>query len=302
MRKFLDRLFSSADDLFHHLLSPRDEAWQDELDGLSDAVSLFRKHYVTDIHAPFIDPAFVLLKIEAQPGSALWAAASKTVSVANLMSVLVGMVSIEEEVQEDALHVLESWDSAFPTSFLPENGIVLPDYTLDQALNIRTQVFIARVQNLHSRGVTDIDYLGELTKTFTCGGTSAEQLLALIEDDDISVEFRPIPTFDMGSENTDSLRLISRIRAIYEYKSDLERLQTSFPFLSFLKDFGEYIQHAYARIKEAMEHQGAVPRVPAIFEAAAQSQIASQLESDAALAQPRQAYDSPRPPRSFLTS
>ncbi|KAH8884315.1 hypothetical protein GQ53DRAFT_846409 [Thozetella sp. PMI_491] len=297
MRKFLDRLFISADDIFNHLLSQRDDSWQDEYDGLKEAANTFKKHYVSDPHTRFISLEFVLSKIEVASNSALWLAACKTIWAVNLTQLLADLVEIGEGHLEDLLSDLQNWDLIFPASFVPDKELIAPDDTFDQAIHIRTQLFIATLHNLHSQELADIDALAELAAVFCANGTETTQLQKLLDDVDSSIEFKQIPGFDLAADSEYWFRLCGRLKTIYTDNKDLDlgRLQSSFPLEEFVKGLQLYVQNAYIRVKEALQLQGALSSVPSIFEVALQSPIASQLEADAAMARPRLPYHSSFP-------
>ncbi len=291
MKKFLGRLLSSSDDMFTHFLTKQDESWQDELQGLEDAAAVYRKYYVRDSGVPFIELDLVLERMEAQPNSVLWLTVSRIIATVNLASLLGDIVTLQDaNRQGEALSYLQSWDAAFPALFLPEKDLLSPDDTFENSILIRTQLLIFTLKDLFAQGVLDAEPALELSRIF-CGGESVEELQAALLDEESAIELRPIAGFDLVSPGAARDRYLTRVKALYNGLGDISSLETHFGFEDFLRALQAHVETAYRHLRAVIQSQPSGLALPSFFatpggsESGAQSQIASQLESDA-LARP----------------
>ena len=291
MNKFLARLLSSSDDMFTHFLTKQDESWQEELQGLEDAASVYRKYYVRDSGVPFIELDLVLERMGAPPNSVLGLTVSRIIAAVNLTALLGDLVTLQDaNRQSEALSYLQSWDAAFPALFLPEKDLLSPDDTFENSILIRTQLLIFALKDSFAQGVLGEEPALELSRIF-CGGESVEELQVALLDEDSAIELRPIPGFDLVSAGAARDRYLTRVKALYNGLDDIPGLETHFGFEEFLRNLQAHVETAYRHLRAVIQSQPSGFALPPFFattgesESGAQSQIASQLESDA-LARP----------------
>ncbi|KXX82628.1 hypothetical protein MMYC01_200804 [Madurella mycetomatis] len=300
MESMLPRLFTASDDLFAHLCEdPVDaEMWEAERGGFKDAFDAYRARYVPDISNPVVDPAYVADTMRLLRGSPMWHSVFRTVSAANLTSLLDEISSIH---QQDPLPLLQAWDSVFPDFFVREdpdsNDDEINDF-IEQVLTIRTQLSIFTLQKLQTESPAPFHAREHVAKIWCDGNVSVEAVEAFLADNNDALQLKPIITgVGLDAHNLARDRTVTRFTSICKilpntpvggHTLDLGQIYETYPFEEFVVNLRDFVKRYFKRIKTSLQQGSAsrdslLPFAASASEASSRvdSQIRSQLETDA---------------------
>ncbi|KAL2261884.1 hypothetical protein VTK26DRAFT_3090 [Humicola hyalothermophila] len=298
MKAMLPRFLTATNDLFKHLCNDSldHETWEAELLGYKDAFNAYRKHYVSDISEPVVNPDLVVDTMGLDRASLDGKNVFRIVSAANLVSLLHDL-SITD--QRDFLPLLQEWDSVFPDFFVYKepgsNDNEANEQIIDQVLMIRTQLSIFTLQICKSNSRAPFNPLEQIAKFWCEGDASAEAIEALSNNKD-AVPLRPIPAADREAAALARDRNMTRFTSICRmlpkepvagHDLDLSDIQQLYAFGEFVQSLRTFVTTCYTQIRASIQQGSPVgldlPLSLAPSDAGSRvgSQIRSQLEADA---------------------
>lgn len=297
METMLDRLVTAADDLFTHLCADQvdPEMWNVARDGFKMPFDAYRTSYVLHSSDPVVDPSFVADTMGVNPSTRLWSKVFRVASAANLAALLNEITPIN---QQDLLPLLQVWDSTFPDCFVGEDSDINDDtmdaQIIEQALMIRTHLTILTLEKLQADCLTPFHPLVHVAKIWCDGDVSVEALEAFLGDED-TLQFMPLgrTSFEEATAALAGERTGSRFKVICGYlpnhdvaegsNLDLERIHDSFKLEEFVDNLRTFAKDCFGRIKALLQQDRvlALPFAPADGASRADSQLRSQLETDA---------------------
>jgi hypothetical protein len=294
MEAMLDRLVTAADDLFTHLCSEQadPDMWNAARDGFKMPFDAYRTSYVLHSSDPVVDPYFVADTMGVNPSTRLWSKVFRVAAAANLAALLNEITPIN---QRDLLPLLQVWDSTFPDCFVGErsdnNG--RDQQIIEHALTIRTHLSIATLQKLQADCPMPFHPLAHVAKIWCDGDVSVEALEAFLGGDKDALQFMPLGRAGFEADTLARERTAGRFNAICvllphhdiaEGSSlDLRGIHEAFPLDELVRNLRMFAKDCFTRIKGLLQQDLALalPFTPADGASRADSQIRSQLETEA---------------------
>ncbi|KAK4247819.1 hypothetical protein C7999DRAFT_14214 [Corynascus novoguineensis] len=289
MGVMLSRLFFAADDYFNHTRSEQTdpEMWDAEQEAFKDAFDTYRRHYVADDTAPFVDFNFVADTMRLDKKPALWHKVFKVVSAANF-AILFDEITLVK--QQDLLPRLQAWHSAFPGLFIAEGSdttaYARSEQVIEQALLIRMQLSIATLEVLKRDSRVPFNPVEEIAKIWCDGDVSLESIEAFLGNNDDAIQLKPVAPTSFEAAALDRDRNANRFRSICVllpkhsiegHDLDLSQLQDTYPLKEFLETLRSFVAVCFGNIKASLQHD----LTHSDAASRAESQIRFQLETDA---------------------
>lgn len=256
MKSFFPRLSAATRDLQNHLEQQDavdEEIWDTQLEFYYQAFDSYKQHYA-DSGMPYINGQEVLSRIGCPVNSPAWQRAMRIISTANLTDLQYTLVQLNSE---DRLSELQTLDSAFPSRFYPDESLNDNEYSFEQALEIRTQTFIATIQDVGQHE----DPFGLLARVF-CDGEAASQDFKRALD---FGPYEPLAGVDLNDDANSNLRgryktRLASIRSLLSPNANeynVAQLQEHFNLQEFWNNLKDWIKACQAALQNPSSQEAA---------------------------------------------
>lgn len=294
----LPRLLTASDDLFTQLCSDQvdDEMWETERKGFKSAFDAYRAHYVGHPSDPVVNPDFVADAMGLDRASAQCDRVFRTVSAANLVSLLDEITPMDHQ---ELLMLLQDWNSGFPDLYLgassDNNDSEMRGQVINQVLTIRTQLAIFTLQAFKNSS-EPFHPFEQVAKVWCNGDVSVGAVEAFLGNNEDALQLKPIarvePEVDDLAENHNRTRLRSICsmlpnQLVQGDNLDLGQLLETYPIEGFVEDLRTFVKACFVRIKRLLQQEASVgadvsslARAASDVASGADSQLWSQLATD----------------------
>lgn len=286
-----------ADTLQEHLYNyvEGDAAWELEYNEWYQFFSDTRDKYQRD--GFFINAAIVIANLDVDPDHPTALKASRTMTMANIASLLVDIHTIEQRRFEapGVLPYVQAWDDAFPSKFLPLREPNQPPWAeesevIDLALRLRIQRTIYTFEE--GGGDTELMSLIDAIWIDPKGLSPRHELLAFLSgnDDDGVIELkRALADISLNDERYTELRnrYIAVVRQLYSaaaaghLPSALAELKKEHPIEPLMKQLQKWSFRLFREILKTVDpargstmHQD----TPSVMTSQIESQVESQVD------------------------
>ncbi|AEO65042.1 uncharacterized protein THITE_2111580 [Thermothielavioides terrestris NRRL 8126] len=326
MEQMLPRLFAASENLFSHLCSDQGDAeiWEIDRIGFRGAFAAYLAHYPpvsgngVGNGNPVIDLARVANDMQIDQASLSWKPIFRTILAANLASLLDDITPID---RQDLLPVLQKWDSHFLDGIVGDDlsnwDVEMKKKIIEQVLMIRIQLSIFTLQSLQRSSHTPFHPYEQIARIWCTGDVSAEAVESFLGDDQDALQLRPVMRADPADAELEkiardaaTLRFTSLCRmlpneVVVGFDHDISDIhETTYTIGEFEDGLRGFARLCFAENKAAMQQgpsngrHASLPFAPSDASSRADSQIRSQLESDA-LAHQFSQVESSAHPQSF---
>ena len=301
MSRMLPHLFSSADKLFALLISEHPgQRDPDEQAALKEEFGMYRLRYISDNSEPSININHVLSTMEVDPNSTVGSNTCRTVTLANLATMLDRIDVIQQGSAEDILADLQVCDDIIAQSLLVdgvENPAVLkPEDIMTQVVEVRTLLFMLTLQHLEAQNQFPISRSEILADTFCQDIPSAEAVEDFKKGNKDALSLKFVPGIDPNGDPWHKEEYITRLRSICEYLPNesiddaalhlcLEQIRNLYDPSRSLRIIRDSLQVCFQEVKRQLQPVTPGPSYPATQygasdSSAVESQIQSQLENE----------------------